>query len=61
MSALGPRWYWWLNPWLYLARIDRAYRIALDIIREQAIEIDARLLAYETEDRRAERLAEGGR
>ena len=25
-------WWWWLNPWLYAVRRDRAYEDALDII-----------------------------
>lgn len=28
-----PRW-WWLNPWRYALRRDRAYEDALDIIQE---------------------------
>jgi hypothetical protein len=27
-------WWWWLNPWLYAARRDRAYEDALDIISD---------------------------
>lgn len=26
-------WWWWLNPWLYIARRDKAYEDALDIIQ----------------------------
>ena len=32
-------WWWWLNPWLYIARRDRAYNDALVIIREDGAEI----------------------
>ena len=27
-------WWWWLNPWLYAVRLDRAYEDALDIISD---------------------------
>ena len=27
-------WWWWLNPWLYAVRRDRAYEDALDIISD---------------------------
>lgn len=27
-------WWWWLNPWLYIARRDKAYETALSIIEE---------------------------
>lgn len=29
-------WWWWINPWLYVRRRDRAYEDALDIIQEMA-------------------------
>lgn len=32
-NALRP-WWWWINPWLYIMRRDRAYADALDIIQE---------------------------
>lgn len=31
-------WWWWINPWLYIRRRDRAYDEALEIIREQSME-----------------------
>jgi hypothetical protein len=27
-------WWWWLNPWLYIRRRDRAYADALDTLQE---------------------------
>jgi hypothetical protein len=30
-------WWWWINPWLYIARRDRAYEDALDIITELSV------------------------
>lgn len=27
-------WWWWLNPWLYISRRDRAYADALDSLKE---------------------------
>lgn len=27
-------WWWWLNPWLYIARRDSAYKTSVGIIEE---------------------------
>jgi len=31
-------WWWWLNPWLYIQRRDRAYMDALDALQEISVE-----------------------
>lgn len=31
-------WWWWLNPWLYIQRRDRAYMVALDSLQELSVE-----------------------
>lgn len=33
-------WWWWLNPWLYIQRRDRAYTDALDSLQEISIELN---------------------
>lgn len=38
-NTIRPFW-WFLNPWLYAIRRDRAYEDALDIIHEQGKEIE---------------------
>ena len=33
-------WWWWINPWLYIQRRDRAYNDALDSLQEMSIQLN---------------------
>lgn len=37
-SVVRPRW-WWLNPWRYAMRRDRAYCDALDCLLESSLQV----------------------
>ena len=32
-------WWWWMNPWLYIRRRDRAYDDALDTLYELCLDV----------------------
>lgn len=36
-QKIAKPWWWWVNPWLYISRRDRAYSDALDIIQELSV------------------------